>query len=152
MSNRDTSETHAIGMSNAAASARIEEDYAGSGPYQWAMEIIRNGTQQNGTTHIYSDIIKLHTGALKRAFVNNGPALTEQQLDRYMTTLGEGSGDIWRLHNTLGQRHAGARTAVLPWTDLTVVSWDYKVLPEGVSMKLFKSPKTSEYEYMAMST
>jgi hypothetical protein len=148
MTTKDMShQAHAIGMSNAAASARIEEDYAGSGPYQWALEIIRNGTQQPGTTHIYSDIIKLPTGALKRAFVNNGPALTEDQLNVYMTTLGEGSGDIWRLHNTLGQRHAGARTAVLPWTDLTVVSWDRDLISEGLTMKLFKNPETSDYEY-----
>ena len=45
--NEGATSSHAISMSNAAA-ARIEEDYAGSRPYQHAMEIIRNATQQAG--------------------------------------------------------------------------------------------------------
>ena len=141
------SAAHAIGMSNQAAAARIEEDYAGSAPYQWAIELFRNGMQQTGTTYIASDIIVLPTGALKRAFINNGPALTLDQLNAYMTTIGQGAGDMWRLHNTLGNRHAGARTAVLPWTDLIIVSWDRNVFPGGLAMKLFKNPMTLEYEY-----
>ncbi len=100
---------------------RIEEDYAGSRSYQHALEIIRNATQQTGTTYVCSDIVVMpHTGVLKRAFINNGPALTESELESYMTTIGEGEGDLWRLDNTLGHRHAGARTAVLPWTNLLV--------------------------------
>jgi hypothetical protein len=136
--------SHAIGMSNAAASGRIEEDYAGSRSYQHAMEIIRNATQQTGTSYVCSDIVVMPgTGALKRAFINNGPALSEPQLESYMTTIGEGDGDLWRLDNTLGHRHAGARTSVLPWTDLMVLSWDAVNLPAGVMMKLFKNPATS---------
>jgi hypothetical protein len=78
--------SQAIGMSNAAASGRIEEDYAGSRPYQHAMEIIRNATQQNGTTYVCSDIVvPPATDALKRAFINYGPALTKSELDSYMT-------------------------------------------------------------------
>ena len=88
-----TTTSHAIGMSDAAAAARIEEDYAGSRPYQHVLEIIRNATQQHGTTHISSDIVVMpRTGALKRAFINNGPALTESELNSYMTTIGEGDG------------------------------------------------------------
>ncbi|MGE2816449.1 hypothetical protein ACQI5H_15120 [Mycobacterium heidelbergense] len=145
--------SHAIGMSDAAASARIEEDYAGSRPYQHQLEIIRNATQQDGTTYIASDVVALPgTGALKRATINNGPALTEPQLSSYMTTIGAGDGDIWRLHNTLGQRHAGARTSVLPWTDLLVLSWDADEIAGGLAMKLFKGPATSEYEYTPVFT
>ena len=141
--------SQAIGMSNAAASARIEEDYAGSPPYQHVLEITRNGMQQHGTTDIYIDVVKMpHTGALKRVFINDGPALTEPELNSYMTTIGEGAGEIWRLHNTLGQRHAGARTAVLPFTDLLVLSWDAEQIPGGLAMKLFKNLETSEYEYI----
>jgi hypothetical protein len=144
--------SHAIGMSNAAASGRIEEDYAGSRSYQHAMEIIRNATQQPGTSYVCSDIVVMPgTGALKRAFINNGPALSEPQLKSYMTTIGEGDGDLWRLDNTLGHRHAGARTAVLPWTDLLVLSWDAMTLPSGAMMKLFKNPVTREYEYTPVS-
>jgi len=142
-------ESHAIGMSNQAASARIEEDYAGSAPYQWSLELIRNGMQQPGTTYIAADIVKIPSGALKRAIINNGPALTEDQLNDYMTTIGQGSGETWRLHNTLGNRHAGARTALLPWTDLIVLSWDDTDIPDGLAMKLFKNPVTFEYEYTA---
>jgi hypothetical protein len=141
--------SHAIGMSNQAASARIEEDYAGSAPYQWSLELIRNGMQQPGTTYIAADIIRIPSGALKRAIINNGPALNEDQLNDYMTTIGQGSGETWRLHNTLGNRHAGARTALLPWTDLIVLSWDETASPGGLAMKLFKNPVTLEYEYTA---
>lgn len=139
--------SHAIGMSSHAASARIEEDYAGSAAYQGVVEVVRNGMQQPGTTYIASDIVKTPTGALKRACINNGPALTPDQLTTYMTTIGQGSGEVWRLHNTLGNRHAGARTALLPWTNLTIVSWDAAELPDGLVMKLLKNPVTLEYEY-----
>ena len=108
---------------------------------------------RNGTTYISSGIVPMpSTGALKRATINNGPALTESELNFYMTTIGAGDGDIWRLHNTLGQRHAGARTAVLPWTDLLVLSWDAHEIPGGLAMKLFKNPETSEYEYTPVFT
>lgn len=147
------STSHAIGMSNAAASGRIEEDYAGSRPYQHAIELIRNATQQQGTTYVVSDIVAMpETGALKRTFVNNGPAMTAEELRSYMSIIGEGQGDLWRLHNTLGNRHAGARTAVLPWTDLRILSWDAELFPEGLEMTLFKNQASSEYEYTDVST
>lgn len=48
----------------------------------------------------------------------------------------------------LGSETAAALGAMqLPWTDLTVVSRDAATLPEGLAMKLFKNPATSEYEY-----
>lgn len=144
--------SHAIGMSDAAAAARIEEDYAHSRPYQHALEIIRNGMQQDGTTDIDSTIVVMpNTRALKRVFINNGPALTESQLNSYMTTIGEGGGALWRLHDTLGHRHAGARTAVLPFTDMLILSWDADQIPGGLEMKLFKNPDTREYEYTPAS-
>jgi hypothetical protein len=151
--NPSASPGHAIGMSNAAAAARIEEDYAGSRPYQHSIEIARNAAQQRGTTSVYIDIVQMPgTGALKRGFFNNGPSMTEDELNRYMTTIGEGTGDLWRLDNTLGNRHAGARSAVLPWTDLMVLSYDGANLPGGLMMKLYKNPANNQYEYTPPAT
>jgi hypothetical protein len=152
-SQQGESRARAIGMSNGAASGRIEEDYAGSRPYQHSIEIIRNAAQKNGTTYVCSDIVAMPgTDALKRTFINNGPALSHTELDSYMTTIGDGDGDIWRLNNTLGHRHAGARTAVLPWTDVLILSWDHKAIPDGLEMRLLKNAATSEYEYTPIAT
>ena len=146
-------EGHAIGMSNAAAAGRIEEDYASSGRYQHAIEIPRNAMQLAGTTDITLDIVPWPTtGALKRMIRNNGPHMPKADMQQYMTTIGEGAGDLWRLHNTLGNRHAGARTSVLPFTDLGILSWDRHLAPQGLYMKLYKDPLAQDYRYTPVIT
>lgn len=143
----------AIGMSNAAAAGRIEEDYASSGRYQHAIEISRNAMQLAGTTDITLDIVAWPTtGALKRMIRNNGPHMPKADMEQYMTTIGEGAGDLWRLHNTLGNRHAGARTSVLPFTDLGILSWDRNLAPHGLYMKLYKDPVAQDYRYTPVTT
>jgi len=138
----------AIEMSNAAAAGRIEEDYANSAPYQHAIELLRNPMQQRGTTTVIFDIVKWPaTGALKRFVSNDGPSMTQAQMERYMATIGEGNGDLWRLDNTKGDRHAGARTAVLPFTDLGILSWDSADAPDGLYMKLYMDPIHRDYRY-----
>jgi len=144
---------HAISMSNAAAAGRIEEDYASSAPYQHAIEIVRNALQQPGTSHVTLDIVALPgTGALKRIIANNGPHMPKELLEQYMSTIGEGEGDLWRLDNTLGNRHAGARTSVLPFTDVGILSWDASAAPDGLFMKLYKDPIARDYRYTSVTT
>lgn len=145
--------SRAIAMSDAATAGRIEEDYANSAPYQHAIEIVRNAMQQPRTTHVTLDIDTFpSTGALKRIIWNNGPHMPKNLMETYMGSIGEGTGDIWRLDNTLGNRHAGARSSVLPFTDLAVLSWDAVSAPQGLYMKLFKDAKTHEYRCTCVTT
>jgi len=144
---------HAISMSNAAAAGRIEEDYASSAAYQHAIEIVRNALQQPGTSQVTLDIVALPgTGALKRMIANNGPHMPKDVMERYMTTIGEGDGALWRLDNTLGNRHAGARTSVLPFTDVGILSWDAGAAPDGLYMRLYKDPIARDYRYTSVTT
>jgi len=136
-----------ITLADEATASRVEEDYAATGPYQAALEIVRNALQQPGTRNVWVDVVETPTGAYKRVFANDGPAMSIADLEAYFSTLGSGSGDIWRLRNTLGSRHAGARTALLPYTDLAVVTWDADELPDGALVVLYFDATSDAYCY-----
>ena len=87
----------------------------------------------------------------KRGVFNNGPALTAEQMTLCMTTIGQGSGDLWRLNNTRGNRHAGARSALLPWTDVLILSWDAITIRYGLTTTLYKNAFATQYEYSPVS-
>jgi hypothetical protein len=132
-------------MTNEKAASSLEEDYVSGAPYQHLVELKRNATVLPGCTRWTADIVS-HDGYLRRAVVNDGPAMSVSEMESYLGDLGAGGGAIWRKGNTKGHRHAGARASLLPWTDLLVLSWDAALLPSGAALRLAFNSTTGLYE------
>jgi len=122
----------------------IEEDYMHGAVYQWAREAWRNATQQPGTTAFVIDVLDVN-GHGKTAIWNNGPHMPEDELEDYIGTLGRGTGELWSLTNPLGSRHGGLRGSMLPWANLTVLSWDQTELPAGCAIDLYFDAPSGNY-------
>lgn len=135
----------AITMSPEAVTSRIEEDYDSGAPYQWAVEWLRNVWVKPDTTVAYIRTRELE-GHARLLLVDDGPAMTASEMTQYMATLGSGGSDIWRLNYREGDRHAGLRASLLPWTDVTVISWDATSNPTGSEMEIFLDRERDLYD------
>jgi hypothetical protein len=139
--------------SDAIVASRLEEAYANSRQYQWAVELWRNYTQVlertkkediRGNERQVFDIRPVHEGALKRVVWNTAVHMTEKEVRDYFTQIGVGHGDTWRLDNPTGNRHAGAREMLIPWNPagVVVISYHPRELPDGAMVWIAKDGDT----------
>lgn len=134
-----------IKMTAEAVASRLEEDYSSGSPYQWSIEWLRNVWVKPTATEAFIRILDLPGNGVRVVMIDNGAHIPEDELYEYIATLGAGAGDLWRLDNMEGNRHAGLRASILPWADLTVATWDDVLLPDGSEIELFYDGDTSTY-------
>ncbi|GAG18489.1 unnamed protein product, partial [marine sediment metagenome] len=152
----------ALKESDEIVASRLEEAYANSQPYQWAIELWRNFQQAIERLDPEArekaiqkfDLLNLHGGTLKRVVWNTGPHMTEKEMNDYFTIIGKGHGNTWRMDNPTGNRHAGAREMILPWNPagMVVVSYHPVHLPEGAMVWIVRDPESGGFALKPLTT
>lgn len=115
--------SNTIHMQAEAVSSVIESNYQHGQPYQWAIELWRNyhqavhaagGPQPHHMQRF--DVMNIGAGPdiSKRVVWNTAGPLSVEDLGTYFSSLGAGTGELFRLDNPNGKHHQGARVSLLP--------------------------------------
>lgn len=85
--------------------------------YQWSRELTVNAIEAGATEILFG--VETSAGTRRRFVVDNGTGMSRSDLRNYMKDIGRSSKAIGGVHDNFG---IGSRVALLPWTDIAIVS------------------------------
>jgi hypothetical protein len=95
----------------------INRAFERMGQYQWSRELTVNAIEAGATEILFGVDTRVNTR--RRFVVDNGLGMSRPDLRDYMKDIGRSSKSVGGVHENFG---IGSRVALLPWTDVAVVS------------------------------
>ena len=95
----------------------INRAFERMGQYQWARELLVNAIEAGASEVLFG--VETSSGTRRRFVVDNGSGMSGSDLRNYMKDIGRSSKAVGGVHENFG---IGSRVALLPWTDIAVVS------------------------------